>query len=138
VGHYKGLGYDGQRRVKTKTANAVAYVRVSTQGAAAQIGETVKGGDVSLDDVQAITEDAQRIAADLDGFGRASAMSPSPSIRQASLVKLTTDEGVEGIGGAWGPPSVTKAYLDLIAFYGPSPDLRFWGILHRDARERLS
>jgi L-alanine-DL-glutamate epimerase-like enolase superfamily enzyme len=25
------------------------------------------------------------------------------SIRQASLVKLTTDEGVEGIGEAWGP-----------------------------------
>jgi D-galactarolactone cycloisomerase len=39
------------------------------------------------------------------------------SIRQASLVKLTTDEGVEGIGEAWGPPSVTKAYLDLIASY---------------------
>ena len=37
------------------------------------------------------------------------------SIRQASLVKLTTDEGVEGIGEAWGPPSITKAYLELIA-----------------------
>jgi len=40
----------------------------------AQIGEAVKGGEVSLDDIQAITEDAQRIAADLDGFGRASAV----------------------------------------------------------------
>ena len=39
------------------------------------------------------------------------------SIRQASLVKLTTDDGVEGIGEAWGPPAVTKAYLDLIASY---------------------
>ena len=39
------------------------------------------------------------------------------SIRQASLVKLTTDDGVEGIGEAWGPPAVTKAYLDLIAPY---------------------
>ena len=39
------------------------------------------------------------------------------SIRQASLVKLTTDEGVEGIGEAWGPPTVTKAYLDFIASY---------------------
>ena len=37
------------------------------------------------------------------------------SIRQASLVKLTTDDGVEGIGEAWGPPSITKAYLELIA-----------------------
>jgi L-alanine-DL-glutamate epimerase-like enolase superfamily enzyme len=39
------------------------------------------------------------------------------SIRQASLVKLATDDGLEGIGEAWGPPSVTKAYLDLIASY---------------------
>jgi len=39
------------------------------------------------------------------------------STRQASLVKLTTDDGVEGIGEAWGPPAVTKAYLDLIASY---------------------
>ena len=37
----------------------------------AQIGEAVKGGEVSLDNIQAITADAQRIAADLDGFGRA-------------------------------------------------------------------
>ena len=35
------------------------------------------------------------------------------SIRQASLVILTTDDGVEGIGEAWGPPAVTKAYLEL-------------------------
>jgi D-galactarolactone cycloisomerase len=39
------------------------------------------------------------------------------SIRQASLVKLTTDDGVEGIGDAWGPPAVTKAYLELIESY---------------------
>jgi D-galactarolactone cycloisomerase len=39
------------------------------------------------------------------------------AIRQASLVKLTTDDGVEGIGEAWGPPAVTKAYLDLIESY---------------------
>jgi hypothetical protein len=38
-------------------------------------------------------------------------------IRQASLVKLTTDQGVEGIGEAWGPPRITKAYLELIAPY---------------------
>ena len=46
---------------------------------AAQIGEAVKGGEVSLDDIQAITEDAQRIAADLDGFGRASTVLTEPS-----------------------------------------------------------
>jgi hypothetical protein len=46
---------------------------------AAQIGEAVKGGEVSLDDIQAITADAQRIAADLDGFGRASAVVIEPA-----------------------------------------------------------
>jgi hypothetical protein len=46
---------------------------------AAQIGEAVKGGEVSLDDIQAITEDAQRIAADLGGFGRASAVVTEPA-----------------------------------------------------------
>ena len=46
---------------------------------AAQIGEAVKGGEVSLDDIQAITEDARRIAADLDGFGRASAVVTEPT-----------------------------------------------------------
>jgi hypothetical protein len=46
---------------------------------AAQIGEAVKGGEVSLDDIQAITEDARRIAADLDGFGRASAVLTKPA-----------------------------------------------------------
>jgi hypothetical protein len=45
---------------------------------AAQIGEAVKGGEVGLDDIQGITEDAQRIAADLDGFGRASAVITEP------------------------------------------------------------
>jgi hypothetical protein len=46
---------------------------------AAQIGEAVKGGEISLDDMQAITEDARRIAADLDGFGRASTVLTEPS-----------------------------------------------------------
>jgi hypothetical protein len=45
----------------------------------AQIGEAVKGGAVSLDNIQAITADAQRIAADLDGFGRASAVVTEPA-----------------------------------------------------------
>jgi hypothetical protein len=46
---------------------------------AAQIGDAVKGGEVSLDDIQTKTEDAQRIAADLDGFGRASAVVTEPA-----------------------------------------------------------
>jgi hypothetical protein len=46
---------------------------------AAQIGDAVKGGEVSLDDIQAITEDAQRIATDLDGLGRASAVVTEPA-----------------------------------------------------------
>jgi DNA invertase Pin-like site-specific DNA recombinase len=34
VGHYKGLGNDGRRRSQDQNGNAVAYVRVSTQGQA--------------------------------------------------------------------------------------------------------
>jgi D-galactarolactone cycloisomerase len=47
-------------------------------------------------------------------YGMARGLTP---IRQASLMKLTTEDGVEGIGEAWGPPSITNAYLDLIAPY---------------------
>ena len=35
------------------------------------------------------------------------------SIRQASLVKLTTDDGVEGIGEAWGPLSLRPISTSL-------------------------
>jgi D-galactarolactone cycloisomerase len=35
--------------------------------------------------------------------------------RHTSIVRLVTDEGVTGIGEAWGPPKVTSAYCDLIA-----------------------
>jgi hypothetical protein len=55
---------------------------------AAQIGEAVKGGEVSLDDIQGITEDAQRIASDLDGFGRASAVVTEPA-EAAKPVEVT-------------------------------------------------
>jgi hypothetical protein len=54
-------------------------IQLEFNHAAAQIGEAVKGGEVSLDDIQAITADAQRIAADLDGFGRASAVVIEPA-----------------------------------------------------------
>jgi hypothetical protein len=54
-------------------------IQLEFNRAAAQIGEAVKGGEVSLDDIQAITEDARRIAADLDGFGRASTVLTEPS-----------------------------------------------------------
>jgi hypothetical protein len=46
---------------------------------AAQISQAVKDGDVSLENIQAITGDAQRIAADLDGFGGASAVVTEPA-----------------------------------------------------------
>jgi hypothetical protein len=39
-----------------------------------QISDVVKSGEISFDNIKAITLDAQRIAADLDGFGRASAI----------------------------------------------------------------
>jgi hypothetical protein len=59
----------------------------------AQIGEAVKGGEVSLDNIQAITEDAQRIAADLDGFGRASAVVTEPA-EAAKPVEVAKPVGV--------------------------------------------
>ena len=37
--------------------------------------------------------------------------------RHPSIVRLVTDEGVTGIGEAWGPPKVTSAYCDLITPY---------------------
>ncbi len=53
-------------------------VQLEFNRAAAQIGEAVKGGEVSLDSIQAITADAQRLAGDLDGFGRAPAVAAKP------------------------------------------------------------
>jgi len=41
-----------------------------------QIDEAVKAGEVSLDNIQSTVDDAQQLAADLDGFGRKSPMSP--------------------------------------------------------------
>jgi D-galactarolactone cycloisomerase len=34
--------------------------------------------------------------------------------RSAGLVLLDTDDGVQGIGEVWGPPSVSRAYLEVI------------------------
>src|SRR5690349_15806724 len=45
-------------------------IQLEFNRAAAQIGEAVKGGEVSLDNIRTITEEAQRIAADINGFGR--------------------------------------------------------------------
>lgn len=39
------------------------------------------------------------------------------SVRGAGLVLLQTEDGVEGIGEAWGPATVTRAYLDLVRSY---------------------
>jgi hypothetical protein len=48
-------------------------VQLEFNRAAVQIGEAVKGGEASLDSIQTIVADAQRLAADLDSFGKASA-----------------------------------------------------------------
>jgi len=37
--------------------------------------------------------------------------------RGASLILLQTEDGVQGIGEAWGPPAVTRACLDVIKPY---------------------
>jgi D-galactarolactone cycloisomerase len=36
------------------------------------------------------------------------------AVRGAGIVRLQTEDGVEGIGEAWGPPGVTRAYLDIV------------------------
>jgi hypothetical protein len=48
-------------------------VQLEFNRAAVQIGEAVKGGEASLDNIQTIVADAQRLASDLDSFGKASA-----------------------------------------------------------------
>ena len=45
-------------------------------------------------------------------YGSARGLVPK---RQAGLIRLRTDDGIEGIGEAWGPPAVTRAYLDVVA-----------------------
>lgn len=37
--------------------------------------------------------------------------------RGAGLVVLSTEDGIEGIGEAWGPPAIARAYLDLVKPY---------------------
>jgi D-galactarolactone cycloisomerase len=37
--------------------------------------------------------------------------------RQATIVRLSTDDGAEGIGEVWGPPAITRAALDLVRPY---------------------
>jgi D-galactarolactone cycloisomerase len=44
-------------------------------------------------------------------YGSSRGMVPK---RGAGIVRLRTDDGIEGIGEAWGPAAVTRAYLDLV------------------------
>jgi D-galactarolactone cycloisomerase len=39
------------------------------------------------------------------------------AVRQTTVVIVRTDDGVEGVGEAWGPPGVSKAYMDLVTPY---------------------
>jgi hypothetical protein len=48
-------------------------VQLEFNRAAVQISEAVKGGEASVDSIQTIVSDAQRLAADLDSFGKNSA-----------------------------------------------------------------
>ena len=34
--------------------------------------------------------------------------------RAAGILRLTTDDGIEGIGEVWGPPAVSRAYLEVV------------------------
>jgi hypothetical protein len=85
----KTAGYFQQKTTELHALNSFEEIRTrlvtqidrleEPKMTTAQIGEAVKGGAVSLDNIQAITADAQRIAADLDGFGRASAVVTEPA-----------------------------------------------------------
>ena len=44
-------------------------------------------------------------------YGSARGLTPK---RQAGIIRLLTDDGIEGIGEAWGPPAIAAAYLDVI------------------------
>lgn len=44
-------------------------------------------------------------------YGSSRGLTPK---RQAGIIRLLTDDGIEGIGEAWGPPAVTRAYLDVV------------------------
>jgi uncharacterized protein involved in outer membrane biogenesis len=48
-------------------------VQLEFNRAAVQISEAVKGGEAGVDSIQTIVSDAQRLAADLDSFGKSSA-----------------------------------------------------------------
>jgi len=54
-------------------------VQLEFNRGAGQVGESVKGGQASLDSIQAITATAQRFANDLDGFGRTPAVAIKPA-----------------------------------------------------------
>jgi len=52
------------------------------------------------------------------GAGKAYGMARGlTALRGAGIVLLETDAGVQGIGEAWGPSAVARAYLDLIRPY---------------------
>lgn len=51
---------------------------------------------------------------EVKAYGMARALT---SRRQAGLIEVETDDGVVGIGEAWGPPKVTAAYLELLRGY---------------------
>jgi len=49
-----------------------------------------------------------------DAYGMARGLTAA---RGAGLVVIQTQDGVEGIGEAWGPPGIARAYLDLVKPY---------------------
>lgn len=52
------------------------------------------------------------------GAGKAYGMARGlTAVRSAGIILLETDGGVQGIGEAWGPSAVARAYLDLIRPY---------------------
>jgi TolA-binding protein len=61
-------------------------VQLEFNRAAVQISEAVKGGEASVDSIQTIVSDAQRLAADLDSFGKNAAAAATKPAEPAKPV----------------------------------------------------
>ncbi len=55
-----------------------------------------------------------------DAYGMARGLT---AVRGSALVVLRTEDGIEGIGEAWGPPAIARAYLDVVRPHVVGADL---------------
>src|SRR4029077_1257581 len=80
-------------------------IRLEFNRTAAQIGEAVKGGDVNLDNIQGITAEAQRIAADL--YLHRVPNPNQPLSEPTAPVATPNQRTTEALSAAVAPPTTT-------------------------------